>query len=278
MKDINRISELFDAQNHLNDEGVALYAESLLKDDMKGIPGLILEHVMECSDCKIRCLEVYEIIRIQHEMTKGISRNDEVKPPGEPPLDIESDRSAKKIRFYNSRLFNVAAGIIILIGAGLLIVNWIKSIKGDKVMIAEQKVANDTAHHEALMGKSEGIKRWTEKWIGLNPAYEKAFQTNDKLESMLKLVFRSDDFVVQMPDSIAEFRQGMPVKFNWTDKKSKELILKIIDNTGNSIHKRKLKHHLAYEVNKSMEPGLYYWFIEQSNFTVAAGRFGVLKD
>lgn len=269
---------LFTEEGHLNEEGLAFYAEHLLRRELDIISGEITDHVMECSDCKFHCFELTEMLKLEQQTDLKMMVEKDAEPPGISEKHDKRGERRQWPRIFNLQGFKIAAAIIILAGVGWIIMNWMRDMKDENVKTAAVPPVIDSTENAPSAPVKTGIQAWVDKWARSNPASAMSYQTNAKLEAMMRMLFRSSDFQVVQPDSICETKYGEPLNFKWVDKKGKELTLRIMDQKGNLVHQRKLVHHLRYEVKKVLEPGLYYWFIEQSNYTVAGGRFGVVKD
>ena len=95
-KKIINTERLFE-NGHLTDEGIALWAEALLENRESNLPGKLKEHADECLECKMKILELCDILK-------------------------EIDTSNYKEKPGNRKLFyRIAATIIILLSIGTIL-------------------------------------------------------------------------------------------------------------------------------------------------------------
>jgi hypothetical protein len=272
------IALLFNGEGHLNEEGVAFYAEKMLAQEMHQLPPQILQHVTDCQPCKIQCLEVFNILQqLEKERIKDYDGGERGSLGGSGPVKIPPEEKEPNMG-SKALIFKIAAGILLIMGVGWVLMKGMRSMKDENSRLADNNTITDSKHTTGAMKSGSAIERWIETWEHLFPASQGIYHSNPSLESMLSIVFRSQDFIVVKPDSITEYKAGEDIIFDWSDKKGKEIELKIISRDGSLIHKRRLSHHSSYVVKKALPPGLYYWFIERSNVTVAGGRFGIIPD
>lgn len=273
MTDSHLYKALVDAAGHLNDEGVAWYAEHLFHDNLIGLPAELLSHVSDCETCKASCLAVAEIISLTEKSEKG---EEDTEQEGH---DLVGEawpayRKKKPVHLF----LKVAAVIIFLAGVGGIIYKYNSHMNATQnVEMAEAPGSNpgDSLGEEIQAGL---FRKSLALWKSMAPGYESSFHPEVKMESMLRMVFRSHSFRVQHPDTMSLLTVGMPINFIWVQTSPERLTLRLINNEGKLMHKRSLDHHNTYSVRKLLPPGLYYWFFENDHQTIAGGRMGVVPD
>ncbi len=266
---------LFDAGGHLNEEGVAFYAEHLAAERLEALPKNILLHVQECEQCKMNCLETAEIIRTE-QAAESEGRAGGGTLAEERAVVYGSDSDSGRSRW--GRPLKYAAVVVVIAGLGTVILMNINVMRRERT---ERVIGmNDTMEKGRPGGggtvqeKTLAIRvhEWTQKY----PQYSQQFQPNADLEKIMHLTFRSEQVFVEQPDSISEYTTPEKVEFRFSKDTRIIFTLRLIDRDGKLIHQRRMKHQESYVIPKQLRPGLYYWFIDQDTRTLACGRIAVL--
>lgn len=105
---------LLDNKGHLNEEGIAVFAEGLIDSEAyKRIPAHLLDHIDSCMECKQKVLEIYEILKDDNEIMEKIrlktfQTDKKLKP--------SAYRIAKTFPKYSLTWWLAAASIIVMFG------------------------------------------------------------------------------------------------------------------------------------------------------------------
>jgi len=117
---------LFEINGHLNEEGIALFAEGLLFPAVYArIPAEVSRHVEECMECKMKIMELADIIREDDETMKQIAFGISHKETHGPVKD-------EKLKTHWMLWIAAAATVIVLAGLYLFLKPIPKSV-GEKL-------------------------------------------------------------------------------------------------------------------------------------------------
>lgn len=117
---------LSEPNGHLNEEGIALFAEGLLFPAVYArIPAEVSRHVEECMECKLKIMELADIIREDDETMKQIASGISHKETHGPVKD-------KKLKTRWMLWIAAAATVIVLAGLYLFLKPIPKSV-GEKL-------------------------------------------------------------------------------------------------------------------------------------------------
>lgn len=92
------------SNEHLSDEHIALYVDHMLENRLSELPESIIWHVEECEECKLRILEL-------HEIMAHLGENDLIR----------QDKPMKKIGNRWQLVLSIAAVVVLLIAVGFII-------------------------------------------------------------------------------------------------------------------------------------------------------------
>ncbi|HRY33090.1 MAG TPA: hypothetical protein P5531_09020 [Bacteroidales bacterium] len=266
MNSATEYERLFDQGGHVNEEGVAYYAEAILAGREDTLPEGLRAHVAHCSHCAAQCLEMVMILKEidagEASAGEGLTEGEQIL--GESCIEMTQSQSGR-IRLVWRR-YRIVAGFLLLGSIGLFLLLWLSEMKREEDLVKK--------HDRGVIRQEQRVlETWVSYWAGKNSGFGERFILNPSLEKMLAMAFRSGEFAVLSPDSLAVYHEGDTVFFNWKGAGMATLVLRVIGNTGETLHQRKLSHHHAYYLPVRPQPGLYYWFVELDGMKAAGGRF-----
>lgn len=100
-QNINKLSSLYDENDHLNDAGVSLYVEAQMLDKINRLPKKLRAHVDECASCQMRVVDFHQFMK-----------NEAINPANPHPY---LDKKVRQLSFNKYTIGRVAAVALLLI-------------------------------------------------------------------------------------------------------------------------------------------------------------------
>ncbi len=259
----NKIGPL--KNHHINDEMVALYADALSEGQLPDIPMKELQHVESCRQCKDKILDLSIFLR-NPDTISHIQPNEDLPP--------------RKIPHMRFRYMPIAAlffiGILVIGAYFLLFNNDETNMKRVALTQAEEKVLAKADKEPTAYQKRDlnipVVKKSAKTNSGkINNRVTKAnFKVNPNLESMINSHYRSEGIEIIAPKNNTVIKE--PITFAWKETTYSSLILKIINNQNQVFHHHEVKGN-SYTFQPKLNPGLYYWKLENKNDLLFIGKF-----
>ena len=233
----------FFQQDHLSEEGIALYVDALKLNRANELPSDVSVHVENCDVCKEQVIGVFELLK------------DEVYP-----VDLKHpffDRSIREpFPLYSSyRIAAVVAGAALLGGGYFYFMNQSPthtSIKADSQLHAISPIDSQQSQ----------IKN-SEILIADN------FSESANMKDLMKIEFRSSAIQVLSPSNGETVKQ--PVIFKWNNN-NEPVRIKILTNKE-VISTTATVTGSTFTLFKKLTAGLYYWKLETENELLFIGKF-----
>lgn len=105
------IHDLFDSSGHVNDAGILLYAEGLLRGQENQLPKELLEHVEQCDQCRMEVFDYFEFLQMEGRAT------DEPHPFFDNQTKLE--KSPPRLPLY--RTLSIAASVVLFLVSTFLL-------------------------------------------------------------------------------------------------------------------------------------------------------------
>ncbi len=257
MKEKNNIRS---NSKHLNETIIAICSDRLREEREFLIPDEVRDHLENCESCRDAVLEIYV----------ATENDKKVKPI--PP--IFSGYISEQKSYSYRLLLKTAATIIILvfISSIYLMINREGPINMKLKEIPEKTTHINKMHdnkHKNHPKKINPSKRIKPARTQINP-----FKDNPNLEYMVDSPLRGKLIHIISP----EFRinERGKIIFKWKNHIDKHLILKILNNTNETIYTLKTDKSRV-ELKEKLSPGLYYWKLEDSENLYHVGKFIIEK-
>jgi hypothetical protein len=255
--------QLVDEEGHLNEEGIALYAEALHLDRLAELPEFLLHHVEDCISCKSQSFEIYQVLRSMEEEFPSQDH------PFFREQNTENQREQAGTKSRNNGPssfldhYRIAAGISIIIALGLSLYFLFKPSK-------PPLIADFSTHQPDRKGLSNQLSTRTVekdslKINNLKPkktelVLKESYEANQGLEKKQKSIINTGSFNILSPVKSVTINAGKDIQFSWDSKIRTQLGLRIFDNRNHPVYSGLVSGH-AFLLKNNLKPGLYYWFI-----------------
>jgi hypothetical protein len=232
------------------------------------------EHMIECEDCRSRCLVMENIIRASEQR---IIENDNPVLPEQ-----------KKETFpgpYFRKLLQIAAAFLVIAGFLYFLFNANKNdnkkirknITVSNIDSTVHNLVSDSVHnqndkiaeHDRSTGKKhDGDYKTPEE----NLLLTEAFTPSPVFESAIRNHLRSFGIRVISPGDSAIFKVNHEIEFKWQTDSEQDLTLIIRKNTGEIISKNSVPSVYSGNIAR---PGLYYWQLLNDDDIIYTGKLYV---
>ena len=101
------------------------------------------------------------------------------------------------------------------------------------------------------------------------------FKSNETFDYLIDSEYRSASFKIITPKNDANFSKE--ILFQWEEIESKPLYIKIINNKGQQLFTYIVEGN-QYLFKENIDPGLYYWKLENDEDVLHIGRFFINKE
>jgi hypothetical protein len=221
-----------------------------------------------------------EEVRLDSELNE-ILANVDILELRQKILSIQKNRQKRKgTDFY---FFLLAASLLLLIGIEVLLImnNTHRNPYNNTTLIpkyqpdSKQLPVNNKVEQEAIttetVNKEKKIRdRKTEKRLAAS------FRKNPSFENMIGSTRHAGYFRMDAPLIGYRFSEKAEIMFEWTQDGHAEIELKIMDNTGTSIHESRLLDKNKYSLPPgTLNRGLYYFKVLQNDEIIFFGKFMV---
>lgn len=237
-------TDQFFTDQHLNENGIALYVDALMLERMESLPEELRRHVEQCDECKHHIMQVSGLLRGQS--------------PDIPKQHPYFDRPASTVKNATPWLRAAAAVVIILAGGALFLL--LQNPKTTEpsgtthIQSPEQHPPQETA---AQQGKEP------------NTLLADNFTPSPNLDDLIVSDFRSEAAEAVTPSNGETVRP--PITFRWITA-ARQVKLKILSNKEIPLMTAIVAAD-SFIVTKKFDPGLYYWKLEEEDELLFIGKF-----
>jgi hypothetical protein len=275
---LQKFEELFREDGHLNDEGVAYFAESLVQSKMQRVTDGIRSHVENCFDCKKRIFSIHDILvedtTVNHQIQELVK------------LNLIEKRG---IIFNRALVYSMRIAAILIVGLGIYFLIFKYSSNSENFANMDLKINNktDSAKNPSHVSKvKEGVVIFDTSKKGLKndvkPSIEEAFDTtllaenfknNKSFDELMNSTMRSGiEFKVLSPNNLAQFSPGQSIEISWKTDLDGPFAITFFTNQGKTIYSSKPIITKKYKMNFVLSPGLYYWKLETEDEMLNIGK------
>ena len=254
---------------HIGDPFVALYVDSLVREDLPPLPGDVLEHVEACAECKDKILDLFLFFKNSDSPEAAPTRGKVMEMPSVPNR-----------RFYSRKI----AAVFFM--CAFIFIGYFLIYKTD--FFNERHlptVSENSARHHAAQktvapgGESAGKKIESQKEDESAETGKRAsqkvppdFRVNHNLENMIGSQSRSANVRIFSPRNNIYLTKN--ILFSWEEIRNKPLQLKILNNRNEVFFEYTAKDNRVL-FKERLAPGLYYWKLESKNDLLYVGKFFV---
>lgn len=245
---------------HLSEEEIAIYADAMLANKVEEMDAESRNHILECDECADKVLAVTEI--------------------AEESIPEEDTNSVKTFSLKNSYWLQIAASIVVIVGAGLI---FLQVKQADKIKIqtlAEIKDSTNTTIDSINIPKKEDqhIAQETKDSVIKVILPEEpqevnqdqnllAYAENTDLEKLVSRFIDANlrgDFSIDI-ESLIKIKQDEELVFEWNNENGELLTIEFFDNTGEKLFEEETSNNI-YKTQELKTPGLYYWKLLSEDF------------
>lgn len=245
-------NDFFSANNHLSENGIAVYVDAMKLDRIKELPTTIVHHVETCEECKMQIMEVAELFA-------GEQYDKTMKHPF---FDAKETVSSPY-----SIIYRIAALFIIAVFAGTIyyfLSNRSPDTIQNKPSLTREEQIHTPAPIDSLPAEQkQSSKKPPENMIAAN------FEPSENFEDLVQMQFRSTTIEVISPE-IGEIVEN-PITFRWKHY-DKPITIKILSNKELTLVSTTVTAD-SFTTTKKFAPGLYYWKLETENELLFVGKF-----
>ncbi|MEN8153815.1 MAG: hypothetical protein ABFR75_07305 [Acidobacteriota bacterium] len=261
---MEKISGFFDNNGHLNDHFTALTLDYLNDTKNNILPEEIMLHIEICSKCKDKVLDLFST-----SLHKDSGVMDQEKL-----LKLSSENLHESKRKNKYFLRSVAALFFLSIFSALYILvinnnsNFFNITREKREKPADQtKIVQPEIYKKLSSTKKVEIKKVPRR---SETGHKINFSNNPNLELMVNSIHRGGMIHIISPEF--KLMENKRIIFRWENHIDKKLHLKILNNRNETLHILNTANSSA-EFNGKLEPGLYYWKLEDKENLYYVGKF-----
>lgn len=274
--------EMMSRDGHLNEEVTALFVDALMQKKKPDVPQEVLEHVDTCPDCKNSIIDIVTFLGNPDATDRKPIKRRKSHPNG-------------KYYVYRGRIAAAITAFAVLLSVYLVFLNnptlldtndSITNQSNQAISNTPQTPGNNQKQnplsHSTIQPKP--TPHSTKRVTRLSPKEQTnhqanaAFQVNPNLENMIGSPVRGSMFEAVTPKNNTIVRPDGnsldPVRFSWKEPLPIPHTLKIVTNSNREIYRFKVKKD-SFVFNDKLEPGLYYWKLENTSELLYVGKFQV---
>ncbi|MCB0651846.1 MAG: hypothetical protein KDC85_11275 [Saprospiraceae bacterium] len=257
-----------DKKTHLTEEAIARYAEAMQLDQLENLDISYIDHVENCPDCHLQVVELFVLLQQIDEKEKA-------------------DKTAAKARTAIIRPFYRLA--LVASVAGLAIFLYFNDQKPPHFAPADPVAQEDaapipsatqppaikppltreTSPEATIPSTSESRKRQPSSTVD---QYASHFVPSDDYEALVGTDLRSVPLEIINPKPSSHFIPGEMITFSWDIKNSDLLYITILNNREDNITRQEIIDS-TFTISSIMQPGLYYWKLENETEILHVGKF-----
>ncbi len=247
-----RTKKYFSPNNHLSENGIALYVDAIKLEQVGKLPEEILRHVEECEECAMQVMEVTELVS-----------DDQYDNNSEHPFFGPK----KQTPFVFPAIYRIAA--VLVIAALISTIYYILADRtstgtpGNEPVMTEQLNQLTVPNRTVLAETEKTSEKDAPSLFAMN------FEPSPNLEDLVQTQFRSISIEVISPVN-GDIVQT-PVTFRWK-RYEKRVTIKILSNKELTLVSSTLSGD-SFTSPKKFAPGLYYWKLETTEELLFVGKF-----
>lgn len=247
-----KTKKYFSDSDHLSENGIALYVDAIKLERVADLPADILHHAEECDACKMKIMNIVEIMADQ-------------------PIDTTVPHpffgTKETVSTSFGILYRIAAVFIIAAFAGT-IYYFLSNRSPDTIhnnqSLTREEQSNTPVPVDPLpVEQKQSSKKPPENLIAAN------FEPSENFEDLVQMQFRSTTIEVISPE-IGEIVEN-PITFRWKHY-DKPITIKILSNKELTLVSTTVTAD-SFTTTKKFAPGLYYWKLETENELLFVGKF-----
>ena len=252
-------------EGHLNEEGIALYADGLLLEKIDMLPISIRNHVEDCQQCKKEVFDTYELIRNNQRF-----KNIETHPFF--GLKKENQHSGSGSRMYS--FLKIVAVFLIIISVSVVI-NYLLKTKSQSNSLNSQVTSNskDTLHEIGNPAKKNVNVQRVDSSNAQNERLAVNFKKSELFEGLISSNFRSADIEVLSPFLGQKFIKQSHIIFEFKGDVSIPVTIKVYNNKGKEMLVRNGISTNRYRYAPKLYSGLFYWKLLREDDLLYVGKF-----
>jgi negative regulator of sigma E activity len=234
---------------HLSDQEICLYVDALKLGGTEHLPHDIVEHVSDCLQCKREIMQLYDAVPGKNYQSIG-----------EHPF-LGAQQSHR--REWTRLIFRMAAAIVVLIAAGVIAYFAFIKTPHELTRSTSSAVVDTTA-----MGKKENAQGPVspEKKFAAN------FTPSPNMEDLVGANLRSTSISVESPKNGQSVTGS--VVFRWKSEGSMLFKVRLLTNAETEVFQATTDRPMV-QCDKRLDPGLYYWTLQEDGELVHVGKFTV---
>ena len=220
------------------------------------------EHLLFCSECRANIQKTSKVIDNIYSASSEIGIN---------KIKEASGISNNKTYFNFKFLYKIAASVIILISIGACLYILFNKDQGKIYNEVSEIIPVDTLKaNERDIFKSD-INEPVHKQIIASLEYDSIlFKESLFFEKIIKDVTRGSDIQIDSPEMGQKFKYNSEVVFKW-EGASGEVFLTVFNNKDQLVFEQKAIS--PYIFPEKLEQGLYYWQLENEEYSLYTGKF-----
>lgn len=242
----------FSDSNHLSENGIALYVDAVKLERIDNLPRVIIDHVEECEECKMKVMHVVEIMAEQ---------------PYDETIQHPFFGAKELVSSPYSVVYRIAAVFVIAAFIGtfyyFLADGMHGTMQNERSLSTQQQTQTPVSFDSLAVEQKRSPAKSTDDLIAANS------EPSANYEDLVQTQFRSTTFEIVSPE-IGEIVQN-PVTFRWKQYE-KRITIKILSNKELTLVSTTLSGD-SFTTSKKFSPGLYYWKLETDNELLFVGKF-----
>ena len=242
----------FSDNNHLSENGIALYVDAIKLEQLNRLPAAIIFHVEECEECKMQIMGVADSMANQPYDTT-------VPHPFFGPKEIPSSTF--------SGIYRIAAIFVIAAFIGTIYYSLSNrmsdTIQNKQSLATEQQKQHPVPNDSLTVKRKQSAAKPTDDLIAAN------LEPSANLDDLVQTQFRSTTIEIISPE-VGEIIQS-PITFRWKHY-DKRLTIKILSNKELTLISSTLSGD-SFTTSKKFAPGLYYWKLVTDDELLFVGKF-----
>jgi hypothetical protein len=244
-------TNFFTTNNHLSENGIALYVDAIKLERIDNLPATIVHHVEECEECKMQIMEVAELLANEQ-------------------YDKTMDHPFFGFKKYSNSTFpgiyRIAAVFVIAAFIGTIyyfLANKTPNALQNKQTVAVQQKQLSVPNDSSTIQSKQTASKLTQDLLAAN------FEPSPNLDDLVQTQFRSTTIEIISP-AVGEVVIN-PIIFRWKQY-DKRLTIKILSNKESTLVSSSLSGD-SFTTSKKIAPGLYYWKLETDDELLFVGKF-----
>jgi len=241
----------FSDDAHVSEETLALYVDALSLNKIYLLPAAVLEHVSDCEECKLEIVEVLSLV--EDRACHAIDPH--------PYLGKKAKLTASRF----SVMYRIAA--VILVGIGLSVFFYLfRSMRDDRNVFISSSKVTEAVHPETEKGRA--AKKEVEE--SRQRVFADNFSESPNLENLVSSASRSVSTFRASPKNGAIVNQQ--ILFEWKTPEVESVTVNILSNKEKLLKSIRLKKS-QFLFTGTLDPGLYYWKVENKDELLYVGKF-----